>query len=201
LYLENRGGPAFSVEFANEVLQTVGCNTGAELTPGQNEVPQLPWELALVRVRDGSTILVAQVTELPRYFTQIGEDPESSLGSMPVAGPPGPTCPPEISRERAIELAKEHTNLETLVSAEAGLFADLNTNPRIGPGYDIGGDDVVWAVAFSGDIEICPPPPPAPTAPSGTSSPRGCYLRRGTATVFLDYSTGAFRATQVQSPA
>lgn len=42
LYLENRRGPAFTVKIANIVLQTVACNAGAEITPGQGNVPQLP---------------------------------------------------------------------------------------------------------------------------------------------------------------
>jgi hypothetical protein len=94
-----------------------------------------------------------------------------------------------VSEQRAIELAQAHTSSTTLVSVHSGRFADLNTDPHIGPGYPIKPDDLVWAVQFSGDITIC--------------NPLGaCYSPRpSTATVFLDYATGDFLTTETFSPA
>jgi hypothetical protein len=91
-------------------------------------------------------------------------------------------------RARAIEVAQQHTNRTTLVSAAAGRFSELNTDSAVGPGYHIKPDDLVWAVTFSGEVEICPP------------GPADCVSRPGRATVFLDFVTGAFLATHVYSP-
>jgi hypothetical protein len=95
LSFENRGGPAFSVQIGTAVIATVACNSGTTLTPGQGGVPVLPWDLKITRVRDGSVLADLRVTELPRWFTQIGEDAGGGgLSAFPVAGPPGPSCPP-----------------------------------------------------------------------------------------------------------
>lgn len=107
------------------------------------------------------------------------------------AGRPEP-APTEVSQDRAVELAGEHTTLPTLVSVKAGLFADLNTEPGIpgiGAGYPIQPGELVWAVTYSGETIVCPPA-------GACRSPRP-----GTVTVFLDYATGAFRASQTLSPA
>ena len=53
----------------------------------------------------------------------------------------------------------------------------------------IADDRPVWAVSFTGEITICPPSPHPCEAP-----------RPATATVFLDYFTGAFLATSTLSP-
>jgi hypothetical protein len=95
LTFENRGGPAFTIEIGTAVMATVACDSGATLTPGQAGVPALPWALKVSRVRDGTVLANLQVTELPRWFTQIGEDAGGGgLSAFPVAGPPGPSCPP-----------------------------------------------------------------------------------------------------------
>lgn len=104
------------------------------------------------------------------------------------AGRPEP-APTAISENQAIELAGQHTTFTTLVSVKAGLFADVNTEPGIGAGYPIKPGELVWAVTFSGETTVCPP--------AGA-----CWSPRpGTVTVFLDYATGAFRASQALSPA
>src|SRR3954453_11975251 len=56
-----------------------------------------------------------------------------------------------ISKERAVELAREHTSSTTLVSVKAGRFGVVNTVHGIAPGYPIKPDDLIWAVQFSGD--------------------------------------------------
>ncbi|HEY7024655.1 MAG TPA: hypothetical protein VH371_06835 [Candidatus Limnocylindrales bacterium] len=94
LEFENRGGPAFSIRIGDTDIGTVACDSGASVTPGQGVAPPLPWDLKIIRVRDGTSILVTHVTQLPRYFIQIGSDPATSLSAVPAAGPPGPTCPP-----------------------------------------------------------------------------------------------------------
>lgn len=69
----------------------VDCDGGARVTPARDGVPPLPWDLQVIRLRDGSVILEATVAELPRFLFQMGD--EIGLGMSPVAGPPGPTCP------------------------------------------------------------------------------------------------------------
>ena len=79
------------------VETTVGCFDGegvATLVPGQGGVPKLPWELSVVRVRDGTVQLTAHVDALPRWLTQMGDDFGGGLATEPVAGPVGATCPP-----------------------------------------------------------------------------------------------------------
>ena len=43
-----------------------------------------------IRQRDGRVLLSSRVTELPRWIEIIGE--EAGVSSVPVAGPPGPSC-------------------------------------------------------------------------------------------------------------
>jgi hypothetical protein len=76
--------------------------------------------------------------------------------------------------------------MSDLVGATTGRYADLRSIPA---DRSIADDRVVWAVEFTGDIEICPP--------SGAS----CLPRRpATSTVFLDYYSGIFLGTSTVSP-
>jgi len=96
LYLENRGGPAFKVNIAGAEFATVSCASSATLSPGLQNVPALPWDLTIVRVRDNSTIVSTAVTELPRRFVYFGEETAPGLSKLPLAGP-AVTCPPEAA--------------------------------------------------------------------------------------------------------
>lgn len=91
-----------------------------------------------------------------------------------------------VSVERVVQIARESSALGTLVSVKAGLFADLNAEDNIGPGFPIKLSDLVWAVEFSGLAgPIC--------NPLGTI----CYSPRpGTTVVYLDYVTGDYRAAE-----
>jgi hypothetical protein len=93
LYLENRGGPAFSVNIAGAEFATVSCASSTTLSPGQQNVPALPWDLTIVTVRDSSTILSTAVTELPRWFVYFREEANAGLSKQPVGGP-AENCPP-----------------------------------------------------------------------------------------------------------
>ena len=93
LNIENRGGPEFVVSINGTEVTRVACDVGAApLTPGQAGVPLLPWDLSVTRPADGKVILTARVTELPRWLFQMGDG--IGLGTVAVAGPPGPSCPP-----------------------------------------------------------------------------------------------------------
>jgi hypothetical protein len=92
LTIENRGGPAFVVRAGDIEIARIQCNDGATVIPGRDSVPPLPWDLSVVRSSDNSVVLRATVTDLPRFLFQIGD--QIALGTSPVAGPPGPPCPP-----------------------------------------------------------------------------------------------------------
>jgi hypothetical protein len=76
----------------NEIT-TVGCDGGVKLVPYVERAPPLPWQLIIVRVLDGSTIYAKQVTQLPAWSVQIGDE-FLGVSDQPILGPPGPTCPP-----------------------------------------------------------------------------------------------------------
>ena len=143
-----------------------------------------------------AVVLVAAMAILPHLGAQPGPaaatlslpgTPSSLVTATPMmtAAPiPSPLPSGGISKERAIELAGSHTPFTTLTSAVAGRFRDLNTDPNIGPGYPIKPERLVWAVSYQGDMTIC--------NPLGT-----CYSPSpGTVTVFLDYTTGDFLASE-----
>jgi hypothetical protein len=92
LEIENRGGPAFVVLAGDIEIARIPCNGGATVIPGRGLVPPLPWDLTVVRSSDGSVVRRATVTDLPQFLVQIGD--QIWLGTTPVAGPPGPPCPP-----------------------------------------------------------------------------------------------------------
>jgi hypothetical protein len=95
LNLENRGGPTFVVSVGGVEVARVRCNEGAApVVAGQDGVADLPWALSVVRLGDGQVVLRSNVTELPMWLVQIGD--EIGIGSVAVAGPPGPTCPAEL---------------------------------------------------------------------------------------------------------
>ena len=118
--------------------------------------------------------LIAVRTQ-PAYWDH-STDPSPAPSAFEV-----PSLPPGgISRDTAIAIASEHITLDTLVSAEAGTFAELNDDANIG--QIVKPDRLVWAVTFQGDMTVCPP---APGAACATGVP-------GVATAFLDYYTGDF---------
>jgi hypothetical protein len=91
LTIENRGGPAFAVRIGPVEVTRVECDDGATISPGRDGVSPLPWDLTVVRLADGSLLLRTTLTELPSWLVQIGD--EIAVGTSPVAGPPGPSCP------------------------------------------------------------------------------------------------------------
>jgi len=95
LELENRGGPELSVHINGNQILDMQCGDDEVLRPGASDIPSLPWDLVIVRVRDGKVLVSTQVTALPRWFTQLGdfEGQSNGLSESPIAGPPIP-CPP-----------------------------------------------------------------------------------------------------------
>jgi hypothetical protein len=113
----------------------------------------------------------------------------ASASQAPTVALASPLPPGGVSKADAVRLAGDHTHFFTIVSAEAGAFRDLNRDPNIGPGYPIRPDRWVWAVTYLGNVTIC--------SPVGVCySPRPEML-----TIYLDYFTGEFLATDGVSAA
>jgi len=93
LHIENRGGPALEIRIGNADVIDVECNGGEAIRPRAGNAPELPWELTVVRIRDGSTIFARRVDRLPQWFVQIGEE-TLGMSEQPILGLAGPTCPP-----------------------------------------------------------------------------------------------------------
>lgn len=73
---------------------SVPCDGDAALVPGQTGLPSLPWHLEVRRADDGAIVLTEGVSELPRWFVQIGgEVIGGHLNPTAVEGPAGPACP------------------------------------------------------------------------------------------------------------
>jgi hypothetical protein len=91
LHVENRGGPDLVLVVGSARI-VVPCGATLSLMPGDGGLPGLPWTLEVRVASSGEVVLVEQVTELPRYFLQIDNDPPGL--SDTVALGPSVTCPP-----------------------------------------------------------------------------------------------------------
>jgi hypothetical protein len=73
--------------------QRIGCTDATEeFAPGENGVPMLPWDLKIIRQRDGQLLLEAHVTTMPKWLLMFDDNPQ--LGVTPALGPAPPTCRP-----------------------------------------------------------------------------------------------------------
>ena len=156
LYLENRGGPPFTVRIDGTDIITVACDSAPTLTPGQDNVPQLPWDLTIVRVGDASTLADVHLNQLPRWFVQIGDEP-LGISSNPVSGPPGPGCPPASSSAAPISSLLTGTPWpgETPPACPASLIAGrLVEHSQSGIGAATDGEvvPVVWPHGYSAGL-------------------------------------------------
>jgi hypothetical protein len=135
-------------------------------------------------------LLVAALALLFVAFAGIGL--HLGAGASPSASlPPG-----GISRDRAVELARELGYADApLVSAEAGKLGSVyNSNPQLGPGVPASSDTLVWAVTFRNTGVVCPPP-------AGPSSIPTCFPPvTCTNTFVLDYYTGAILGSSASCP-
>jgi hypothetical protein len=110
------------------------------------------------------------------------------------AGPSSSPLPPGLSEDAARAAAATHLgNGAIFVSAAAGPFGTTYHRNSNEQGADLGVADTtwVWVMQFAVVVEICPPLAMATCEPP----------RPGTATVVLDYVTGAFDFSGVVAPA
>ena len=70
LTVENRGGETFNVTIGGTVVATLACGQVVVIVPGANNIPALPWDLAVVRVSDNSTVTASRLASLPRWIVQ-----------------------------------------------------------------------------------------------------------------------------------
>ena len=111
------------------------------------------------------------------------------------AGATGSPMPPGLSENTAREMAATHLGQgATFISAQAGPFGTTYHRNSHEQGADLGVADTtwVWVVQFAVTAtNICPPLFNATCLPP----------RPGTATVVLDYATGAFDFSGIVAPA
>jgi hypothetical protein len=89
LTVENRGGETFNVTIGGTVVATLACGQVVVIVPGANNVPALPWDLAVVRVSDNSTLIASRLASLPRWIVQkSGFEP-----NLYTSEPPGTPAP------------------------------------------------------------------------------------------------------------
>jgi hypothetical protein len=125
LYLENRGGPPFTVTINGIRVANVDCGAYPTLAPGQGNVPQLPWDLLITRNANGSTIASERLTELPRWFVQIGDEP-LGFSDKPLIGPVT-SCPPAVPTPTSAPTppaATAMTDPDALIPAVAAINRD-----------------------------------------------------------------------------
>ena len=92
LTFDGRGNPPVIIEIGAFEAAHIPCDGGGVLRPGEGGVPSLPWDLRVVKQSDGQVLLSSRVTDLPKWVVMFGAD--AGIGSIPVAGPQGPSCAP-----------------------------------------------------------------------------------------------------------
>lgn len=93
-----------------------------------------------------------------------------------------------ISQTQAIEIASRASQLRqpVLVDIHQARLPDAQQGDDASSQRDP--QDRAWVVTFSGTLEICRP------------APGGCEFRTGTATVYLDYTSGAYLKRNASAP-
>jgi hypothetical protein len=150
LYMENRGGPAFDVVVNGIKVATVACGGYQTVAPGASNIPQLPWDLVITRERDGSRLLAQHVTELPRWFVQMGNEP-LGLSDAVIMGPIPPTCAPgDPTAKPAVLTPTEAIASVVAFVGEPARTGDLAARDpdggAVGPFYEVSNSHLVATV-------------------------------------------------------
>ena len=85
LQILSKGGPLVSVAINGVQLASVPCNGGLVFRPGENGVPQLPWDMKVVDQSTGRVALEQRITELPRWLVIFRDS--AGVSASPIAGP------------------------------------------------------------------------------------------------------------------
>jgi hypothetical protein len=91
LNVDSRGSPAVIVRINRAEATHVPCQAGAVITPGEEGIPALPWDLEVIREGDGTLVFSRRITQLPQWLLLFGNQVE--LSATPIQGPAGPPCP------------------------------------------------------------------------------------------------------------
>jgi len=189
------------VMIGDAVVGHVACTETLPITPGDPNVPMLPWTVRLVTA-SGQTIdqRIEDGLNGPRWLLvfdgQVDEGDTVALGPAPACVFPSPSIAPlpvgGITSAKAIDVGM------SLVSRRSGTPVTVMTATigRLGMYATVKGTDpqtFVWAVTYTGsfpDPSVCVASPPATPCPS-----------QATALILLDYRTGAELALIVPGPA
>lgn len=94
------------------------------------------------------------------------------------------SAPPGLLEDAAVQLAAKHVPAGAILTeAKSGAFGDIVDDHRLGPGYPVAADRMVWGITYESAFTLCPPDGSACWSP-----------RPGWTTVVLDYFTGEFLA-------
>jgi hypothetical protein len=85
LQVLSKGGPPVKVQVNGRDAVDVPCNGGQLLMPGEKGVPHLPWDVTVISLSDGRTLLDQRITELPRWL--LVQRDAAGVSSSPIAGP------------------------------------------------------------------------------------------------------------------
>jgi hypothetical protein len=157
LYVENRGGPAFDIVVNGIKVASVACDGYQTVVPGASNIPQLPWDLVITRERDGSRLLAQHVTELPRWFVQMGNEP-LGLSEAVILGPIPPTCAPgDPTAKPAVLTPTEAIASVVVFVGEPARTGDLTVRDpdggAAGPFYEVSNSHLVATVdAATGQV-------------------------------------------------
>jgi hypothetical protein len=94
LSFDGRGNAPVILRINGVDVAHLPCLQGETRTfgPGTGSVPALPWNLQVIRERDGQVLLNADVSSLPKFIVAFPDD--VGIGSNPALGPAPPTCAP-----------------------------------------------------------------------------------------------------------
>jgi hypothetical protein len=85
LQVLSKGGPPVNLQVNGQDVAEVACNGGEFLTPGEKGLPRLPWDLKVISLTDGRTLLDQRVIELPRWL--LVQRDSVGISSSPILGP------------------------------------------------------------------------------------------------------------------
>jgi hypothetical protein len=95
LTFDGRGNPPVLLRINGVDVAHLACTEGGTraFAPGADGVPLLPWDLKVIRERDGTVLISEHVTSMPKWLLLFA-DGTGGIGSLPALGPMPPTCAP-----------------------------------------------------------------------------------------------------------
>ena len=96
LTFDGRGNSPVILRINGVDVAHLPCGRGetTSFAPGQDGVPPLPWDLQVIRERDGQVLIQERVESMPKWLLLFA-DGSGGIGPLPAMGPPSPPCNPE----------------------------------------------------------------------------------------------------------